>query len=258
MATTLYALDSGGEFRAPPLVVLHGLFGSADNWRSPIKAWRDSRRVIALDLRNHGRSPHLDGMAYDQMAEDVLESLTALGVERFVLLGHSMGGKVAMNLARQCADRVERLIVADIAPVAYAHGHEDVFAAMHAVERARAQNRREADAAMAQYVSDAVTRQFLATNLIRGEQQTLEWRVDLARIEADYPAIIAAPGGHDDYPGATLLLRGGRSNYVDAQGVEAAREIFPALRLETIEDAGHWLHAERFDEFKAKVDAFLG
>ena len=133
----LHCIDtgaSGEESPALPLIVLHGLFGSADNWRSHIKQWQSGRRVVAVDLRNHGRSPHVEGMRYAAMASDVIVLLDDLGIERFDLLGHSMGGKVAMTLARSNPARVAHLIVADIAPVAYDHGHDDVFAAMRRVE----------------------------------------------------------------------------------------------------------------------------
>src|SRR5690554_7771767 len=132
MPVTLNYLDTGGE--GVPLVVVHGLFGSADNWRSHVKAWQQTRRVIAVDLRNHGRSPHAEGMGYDAMAEDVIALLDRLEVPRAHLLGHSMGGKVVISLARLAPERVASLIVADIAPRAYGHDHDTVFAGLRHLE----------------------------------------------------------------------------------------------------------------------------
>ena len=143
-----------------PLVVIHGLLGSADNWRSHLKVWQRSRRVIALDLRNHGHSPHAEGMRYATMADDVIALLDKLSIERAHVLGHSMGGKVAISLARLAPKRVASLIVADIAPVAYEHGHDDVFAALDNVRQGQPKNRREADDLLGEHVAGAARRRF--------------------------------------------------------------------------------------------------
>lgn len=240
-----------------PFIVLHGLFGSADNWRSHLRQWGEHRRVIAFDLRNHGQSPHHPGMQYQEMAEDVIKALDRLEIERFELLGHSMGGKVAMTLARLYPERVGRLIVADIAPIAYEHGHEDVFRAHRLVEDALPESRREADEAMAQAIESPATRQFLATNLVRDDQGILGWRVGLDEIEAGYRDIIAPPGGESPYEGPTLVLRGERSDYVPDASLEAISKIMPAAEVVMIEDAGHWLHAEKPGPFSEAVQAFL-
>ncbi|WP_251978479.1 alpha/beta fold hydrolase [Salinicola avicenniae] len=251
-------MDTGDvEGGALPLVVLHGLFGSADNWRSHIKHWQTRRRVIAVDLRNHGRSPHIEGMAYPAMAKDVMALLDALEIERFDLLGHSMGGKVAITLARQHPQRVARLVVADVAPVAYGHGHDDVFAALRRVESAQPTSRKDADRVMAAVIDSVPTRQFLATNLVRDDDGIMRWRVGLDEIAADYEAIIAAPGGDSPYEGPTLLLRGSESHYVLDRYREAIEAVLPAVELRTLEGAGHWLHAEQPEAFREAVDAFL-
>ena len=171
---------------ATALVVIHGLLGSADNWRSHLKVWRRSRRVIALDLRNHGRSPHAEGMRYATMADDVIALLDKLSIKRAHVLGHSMGGKVAISLARLAPERVASLIVADIAPVAYDHGHDDVFAALENVREGLPKNRREADELLAKHVESRPTRLFLATNLVRNDDNVMTIRVGLDQIKRGY------------------------------------------------------------------------
>lgn len=254
MPTVLHHLDTGGA--GTPLVVIHGLLGSADNWRSHVRQWQAERRVIAVDLRNHGRSPHVPGMAYEDQAADVLALLDRLEVDRAHLLGHSMGGKVAISLARLAPARVASLIVADIAPQAYGHGHDAVFAALRRVEAGRPANRGEADALLAEHVTERATRLFLATNLERGEEGRLRLRVGLDEIEGDYASIMAAPAGEEAFEGATLVVRGSRSAYVTDAMLPGLRNVLPAAELETL-DAGHWLHAERPDDFQAVVNGFL-
>jgi len=251
----LHHVDTGGAGR--PLVVLHGLFGSADNWRSHIKRWQESRRVIAVDLRNHGKSPHVAGMSYAAQAADVEVLLDRLSVDSCDLLGHSMGGKVAITLARQAPQRVARLIVADIAPIAYQHGHEAIFKAMRAVERQPPSDRKEADRIMANFVETPAIRQFLATNLVRSENATLVWRVGLDEIEDDYAHIVAVPDGEGTYTGPTLVLRGERSDYVEDDALPAVEAVLPEARVETVPDAGHWLHAEHPEAFQTAVANFL-
>lgn len=240
-----------------PLIVLHGLFGSSDNWRSHLRQWGETRRVIAIDLRNHGHSPHRHGMRYKEMAQDVIATLDRLEIETFELLGHSMGGKVAMTLARLHPERVARLIVADIAPIAYEHGHDDIFSAHRLVEDALPESRREADEAMKLELGNPTTRQFLSTNLVRDDQGILGWRVGLDEIEAGYSDIIAAPDGDAPYEGPTLVLRGERSNYVPDESRAAILAIMPAAEIVTLEGAGHWLHAEQPGPFSEAVLAFL-
>ena len=251
----LHHVDTGGTGR--PLVVLHGLFGSADNWRSHIKRWQESRRVIAVDLRNHGKSPHVAGMSYTAQAADVEALLDRLSVDSCDLLGHSMGGKVAITLARQAPERVARLIVADIAPIAYQHGHDAIFKAMRAVERQPPADRKQADRIMTEFVETPATRQFLATNLIRGANATLVWRVGLDEIEGDYARIVAVPDGEGTYTGPTLVLRGERSDYVEDDALPAVEAVLPEARVETVPDAGHWLHAEQPEAFQTAVANFL-
>lgn len=257
----LHCIDTAGtdspKEETLPLVVLHGLFGSADNWRSHLKQWQTRRRVIAVDLRNHGRSPHAEGMSYEAMAADVVALLDEFGIERFDLLGHSMGGKVAMTLARQHPERVAHLVVADVAPVAYRHGHDEIFAAMRRVEAAEPTSRRDADVLMREEIESPATRQFLATNLVRDDDGIMRWRVGLDEISDGYEAIIAPPGGDSPFEGPALLIRGGDSHYVQDRYRDAIEAVMPHVRIETLEGAGHWLHAEQPEAFRAAVNRFL-
>ncbi|PMR77441.1 alpha/beta fold hydrolase [Billgrantia endophytica] len=255
MTVALNHVDTGGQ--GVPLIVVHGLLGSADNWRSHVKQWQERWRVVAVDLRNHGRSPHVEGMSYTEMAEDLLALMDQLAIERAHLLGHSMGGKVVVSLALLAPRRVASLIVADIAPQAYGHDHDAVFAGLRRLQEGQPANRREADALLAEHVEERATRLFLATNLQRGETGGLELRIGLDQIEAGYDEIMRAPAGEGAFTGPTLVLRGGRSHYVTDDKLPALREVLSNARVQTLEEAGHWLHAEQPEAFQAAVNDFL-
>ncbi|GHC26483.1 alpha/beta fold hydrolase [Aidingimonas halophila] len=261
MPLELHAVDSGaptsdGESTRLPLLIVHGLMGSVDNWRSHIKQWQVERRVVAVDLRNHGRSPHVSGMHYDDMAHDVLAVLDRLEIGRCHVLGHSMGGKVAMTLARRHPERVASLMVADIAPVTYQHGHDTVFAAMRHVENHAPTDRRGVDRLMADFITEKATRLFLATNLVRDDEGVMRWRIGLDEIETDYDNIRIGPGGDGHYLGPSLLLRGVQSDYASDEMLPQVREVMPHVQVVTL-DAGHWLHAEQPEAFQAAVNDFL-
>lgn len=250
-------MDSEGAPDSTPLVVIHGLMGSADNWRSHLKAWQRSRRVIAVDLRNHGRSPHSDDMRYATMSQDVLALLDKLSITQAHVLGHSMGGKVAISLARLAPERVVTLTVGDIAPVVYEHGHDDVFAALKRVREGQPKNRREADDLLAEHVDSRSTRLFLATNLARNEEGILGLRIGLDEIQRGYGNIIGLPAGDGPFEGPTLVLRGAESHYVTDDLLPALREVLPGARVVTLKNAGHWLHAEQPEAFQQAVEAFI-
>ncbi|MBE0464574.1 MAG: alpha/beta fold hydrolase [Halomonadaceae bacterium] len=250
-------MDSEGAPDSTPLVVIHGLMGSADNWRSHLKAWQRSRRVIAVDLRNHGRSPHSDDMRYATMSQDVLALFDKLSITQAHVLGHSMGGKVAISLARLAPERVVTLTVGDIAPVVYQHGHDDVFAALKRVREGQPKNRREADDLLAEHVDSRSTRLFLATNLARNEEDILGLRIGLDEIQRGYGDIIGLPAGDGPFEGPTLVLRGAESHYVTDDLLPALREVLPGARVVTLKNAGHWLHAEQPEAFQQAVEAFI-
>ena len=250
----LHAIEAGAGV---PLVVLHGLFGSAQNWGAIQRRLAAAQRVLALDLRNHGASPHAAAMDYSTMAADVIETLTALDALPATLLGHSMGGKVAMQLALSQPELVTRLIVADVAPVAYRHGLEAYVAAMQALPLRPGLTRREADTALAASIPEPAIRGFLLQNLLFAENPP-RWRLALPEIGAAMPVIsgFPVPVGAQ-YSGPTLFLAGANSDYVRPSSHATIRALFPAAEIVTIANAGHWLHAEQAAAFIAAVEAFL-
>ncbi len=238
----------------PPLVLLHGLFGSARNFGAVQRALAARYRVIALDLRNHGASPHTAAMDYATMAGDVIETLAREAALPAAALGHSMGGKVAMRMALDRPDAVSALIVADIAPVPYPPHFRYYAEAMLAVPTGS--TRAEADAWLASAVPDPAIRGFLLQNLRPGA--AAPWRIGLAEITAALPAIgdwDIRPG--QVYRGATLFLAGEASDYIRPEHRATTRALFPAARFVTLRGAGHWLHADKPSAFIAVVERFL-
>ena len=250
----LHALEAG---QGPPLVLLHGLFGSARNWGAVQKALASDYRVVALDLRNHGASPHAPTMDYAAQAADIAETLAALGVERAVVLGHSMGGKAAMMLALTRPELIERLIIADIAPRPYPPALRAVVAAMQALPLHAGLTRQEADQTLRAAVPEAPIRSFLLQNL-RFETAPPSWRIGLAEIAAAMPAIedFARPPGAR-FDGPALAMAGALSPYIRAEDHAAFRALFPRIRFVSIPRAGHWLHAENPQGFSAALEEFL-
>jgi pimeloyl-ACP methyl ester carboxylesterase len=241
-----------------PVVLLHGLFGAARNFGALQKALASGHRVLAMDARNHGDSPHDPAVDYELMAGDVLETMAALDAVPAAVIGHSMGGKVAMRAALTDPAAVARLLVADIAPVPYAHGSFAAYAAaMQALQLAPGLSRTVADAALASAVPEAGVRGFLLQNLRPGEPAS--WRIGLDEIAAALPAILDWPEtGEATYNGPTLFVAGERSGYIQASHRPAIRALFPRARFVTLKDAGHWLHADNPSGFLAIVSAFLG
>ena len=238
----------------PPVVVLHGLLGRGRNWLSVARSLAADRTVLLADLRNHGASPWSDEMDYAAMAGDIARLIEGRGLGPVTLIGHSMGGKVAMTLAATRPELLARLVVVDVAPVSYRHGHEEFVRAMMGVDLAGRRGRAEVDAALARQVPEPAMRGFLLQNLAGGPDG-LAWQPNLAVLLRamptlnDYPAQ-AAPAA---FAGPAWCLRGARSDYVDAAGETALRRLFPRIEVATIADAGHWPHAERPDAFAAAL-----
>ncbi len=249
----LNAIEAGS---GPPLVLLHGLFGAARNFGAVQRRLAERWRVLALDLRNHGASPHARGMSYAAQAADVLETLAARDALPAAVVGHSMGGKVAMRLALESPDSVSRLVVADIAPVAYKPRFRAYARAMVELALTPGLTRAAADAALAEAVPDPAVRAFLLQNLALGARPS--WRSGLAEINAGLAEIEGwdAPAGAR-FPGPVLFLSGERSDYVKPEHRPAIRTLFPAARFVTLKHAGHWLHADQPEVFVAALGAFL-
>jgi len=240
----------------PPVVFLHGLLGAGQNFGAVQKALAPQHRVLALDLRNHGASPHAPTMSYPEMADDVAGTLRAEGAWPAAVIGHSMGGKVAMALALAHPEAVERLCIADIAPVAYATPlFTRYVAAMRAIPLRPGLTRRDADAALAEAVPNPALRAFLLQNLLFSEAPP-RWRIALDAIAEQMPIIGGWPDPPGRYDGPTLVLAGDASDYIAPDHHPRFRALFPAARFATIH-AGHWLHAENPRDFLAEVSAFL-
>lgn len=242
----------------PPVVILHGLLGSARNWSSFARQLGATRRVFALDLRNHGASPWADEMTYDGMADDVRAFLDRQGLPAAAVIGHSMGGKVAMRLALAHGGQVDRLVVVDIAPVAYQRDFHAHVEAMRGLDLSQISRRAEADALLAEQIDDAGVRGFLLQNLVSGDDG-LAWRVPLDALAANMPAIMGfpEPGAAERYEGPALFVTGGRSDYAGPEHHPEILRLFPNAQFAAIPDAGHWVHAEAPQQFFEVVGAFL-
>ena len=247
----LHATTAG---EGPPTILLHGLFGTGTNFTTIQRRLAAGRRIVTMDLRNHGRSGHDPRMDYPVMADDVVETMDALGIGTAALVGHSMGGKVAMQLALARPHRVTRLLIADIAPVPYPPRNGVIAGAMLALPLEAGLTRAEADAALAPAVPDPTVRQFLLSNLRFGAPPA--WRIGLAEIAAALPAI-EGWAGEGRYDGPTLVLRGERSDFIKPEHRAVFRALFPAARFAALREAGHWLHADAPDAFVATLDGFL-
>ena len=241
---------------APPLLIAHGLFGSARNWGVIARRLSDRREVLAVDMRNHGDSPRFPTQSYADMAADLAGVIAAHG-GRADVLGHSMGGKAAMMLALTEGAMVNRLVVADIAPVAYSHDQTRHITAMRALDLSGLTSRAEADARLAAAVTDPALRAFFLQSLdLRATPPG--WRINLDVLEAEMPKIIGWPQVAGHFDGPTLFLSGALSHYVLPDYREAIRTLFPGARFAKLPGAGHWLHAEKPREFEETVRVFLG
>jgi pimeloyl-ACP methyl ester carboxylesterase len=257
----LNTVEQGRE-DGPLLVVMHGLFGSAQNWATIARRLADRYRVVAVDMRNHGASPWDDAMTYDAMAGDVIALLRArapAGGGSAALLGHSMGGKAAMLAALREPGLVDRLIVADVAPAAYPPVLGAYVQAMRGVDLSGISRRAEADEHLKPRIPEPGIRAFLLLNLVQGPDG-FRWRLNLPVLGRDMTLISGFPEvpAGTSYDGPTLFLRGERSDYVAAAHEPEIRRLFPRAEIATIDGAGHWVHAEKPDAFLDAVTRFLG
>lgn len=251
LSTTVH----GTRTDRPALLVAHGLFGSARNWGAIARRLALHRRVVTVDMRNHGNSAWNERHDYPVMAADLAEVIAAQGGGMDVL-GHSMGGKAAMALALAEPGRVRRLVVADIAPVAYAHSQIGYVKAMQDLDLSRITRRAQADAALAEAVPEPAVRAFLLQNLAIEDGRT-EWKLNLAALGPEMPKIMDFPAVEAQFPGPTLFLTGARSDYVRTAYRKRILALFPAAEHESLAGAGHWLHADAPNAFVAAVEGFL-
>ena len=244
--------------REPPLLIAHGLFGSARNFQTLGKRLATTRRVVIVDMRNHGQSPWHEDNSYHALADDLADAIARLCGGRAVVLGHSMGGKAAMALGLTEPDMVEALIAADIAPVPHEHTHLDYIEAMKAVDLSRVRRRSDAEPMLAEAIPEAPLRAFILQNLVL-EEGRARWRINLDALEDNMEALLGFPEDVPEpaYDGPAYFLRGGKSPYVPPETHPRIRAFFPEAEIDTLEGAGHWLHAERPDAFVEKVDRWL-
>jgi esterase len=252
-----------------PLVILHGLYGASDNWMSIARKLADDFEVYLVDQRNHGRSFHDNRHDYESMSGDLLDFMEDAGLERIVLAGHSMGGKTAMCFAAQYPNRIDRLIVIDIAPKAYkTHhrkevlAHHDILKAMKNVDFSKVSSLKDVDMMLKPAIKQGRIRAFLMKNLEKGDNGKYSWALNLDVLIRELDSIMDGmnekcfdPSPQEkDFP--VLFIRGGKSQYILDGDMDLIHRIFPSAMLETIPDAGHWLHAEQPAAFVRKVREF--
>ena len=235
------------------MMILHGLFGFSDNWQTHGKKLAEYYRVILVDLRNHGHSDWSDEFSYEIMADDVKELCDELGLSELILMGHSMGGKVAINFAQKNEELLEKLVVVDMGTKGYAMHHDHILQGIHSVKLEGVSSRREADVQMSPFIESNGIKQFLLKNLYWKEKGKLAWRMNIDVLEREMPNILSQMT-NDEVMIPTLFIRGELSNYILDEDIEDLENQFPDSEVQTIANAGHWVHAEAPGEF---IDALL-
>jgi pimeloyl-ACP methyl ester carboxylesterase len=256
----------------PPMIIVHGLYGSSDNWVSIARDLADRFEVYVLDQRNHGQSPHSPQHDYPSMREDLRELMDDQGIKKAILIGHSMGGKTVMSFAEAWPERVQALVSVDIAPKSYrnlalasrtAANHSNMIDAMMKVDLSKIESREDADLSLAASIGSERIRGFLLKNLRRDAGGTFAWRINLEAISNNLEAIfdgmdreaIAARGGITGFP--ALFISGGDSEYIRARDYQTIKDIFPTAEIVTVKGAGHWVHAEQPDLLVKTIRYFL-
>lgn len=238
-----------------PLVILHGLFGFSDNWQSHAKKLADYYQVTLVDLRNHGHSPWSEEFSYQLMVQDLDGLFNDLHIQAPILLGHSMGGKLAMHFDQTFPNRLEKLIVVDMGVKAYMPHHDHILAAIHAIDLTELSARSQAETILSKYIDSNGVRQFLLKNLYWKEKGQLAWRVNFSVLEQSMPEILSAlPKVESLSP--VLFIRGELSNYILDEDIADLEWHYPDMQLATVPNAGHWVHAEAPDVFLDEVLAF--
>jgi|TARA_B100001094_G_C18191674_1_gene807730 pimeloyl-ACP methyl ester carboxylesterase len=239
-----------------PILIVHGLFGSSDNWRTLGKKFSENNTVYLIDLRNHGRSAHSDEMNYEIMAEDLMNLIIKENIILPTLLGHSMGGKAALMFVKKFPDIIGKLIVADIGIKSYPMHHELILEGLNSIDLNKINSRSEAQKKIAVHIEEVGVQQFLLKNLYWIEKGQLAWRMNLNIIEKNIQEILKRINLEKNYT-KTLFLRGGLSNYILLEDFEEIQSKFPNGKIKTIENVGHWLHAENPLEFYRLVMNFI-
>jgi pimeloyl-ACP methyl ester carboxylesterase len=241
-----------------PLIILHGLLGMLDNWQTQSKKYANAGfKVYALDQRNHGKSPHSDIFNYEAMANDVRDFMKQHHLPSAHILGHSMGGKTAMQFALRNPDMVDKLVIVDVAPRGYASAHDHILDAMCSLKLRELSTRQQADDAIAKRIPEFSLRQFILKNLTRTETGELKWKVNLSIIKKHYSEIADDITAHGVFHKPTLFIKGGRSTYITNDDKPRIKQLFPHSTILTIKGTGHWVHSEKPEEFGDSVLKFL-
>lgn len=240
-----------------PLIILHGLFGSLDNWMTLAKIFAEHFEVFVVDQRNHGQSPHSAEFNYEVLADDLYEFIIQHHIVDPIILGHSMGGKTAMQFAMNYPTRLSKLVVADIAPKPYPVHHREIIDSLYQLDFETIKTRGEADEILSQFISDNSTRQFLLKNLYWKEKSKLAWRFNLSVIDKNIEVIGQGLKNIQVFEKPTLFIRGALSNYVLESDFEEIHRVFTNVKIESIENSGHWVHAENPKSFLDIVSSFL-
>ncbi len=243
--------------QGPALIVLHGLFGSLDNWVSFARVLGQNYSVYLIDQRNHGKSPHMNAWDYPTMAEDLYDFMEQEGIRQAHILGHSMGGKVAMQFAAYYPEHLDRLIVADMAPIKYEPHHTEIIQALQGLDLSQFEDRQQADEALSQRIKEAGIRQFLLKSLARNRNQSFRWKFNLEVLGQKYEEVLEGVEVDPPFKGPSLFIYGEKSNYVVDQYRDLILSYFPSAEFQGIPGAGHWLHAEAPQEFLTIVKGFL-
>lgn len=239
-----------------PLIILHGLFGSADNWQTLAKGFAEKFKVVLVDQRNHGHAPHTDEMNYDVMADDLYELFQKENLKNAIVMGHSMGGKTAMWFAQKHEELLDKLIVVDMGLKKYPPHHQIIFNALLSLDLNLVKTRKEAEVHLRKTITDAGVLQFLLKNLYWSEREQLDWRFNLPILYREIDAILeAVPSGRVNVD--TLFIRGEKSNYILESDYETIKKQFPRSEIKTVMGAGHWVHAEKPKEFFEVVGRFI-
>ncbi len=241
-----------------PVIILHGLFGTLDNWQTIAKQLANNYTVYIVDQRNHGRSPHDDDFSYSVMAEDLQQFMESKWIYEAHIIGHSMGGKTAMEFALNYPDMVDKLVIVDIAPKAYEGGHQAIFDALFSVDLSTLTNRKEADELLAKTIDDYGVRQFLLKNLTRTKEGSYQWKMNLPVIYKHYQNILASLSTEETFEKETLFIKGEKSKYIQEADKVTIERYFPKATIRIVEGSGHWVHAEKPKELLHLVQDYFG
>ncbi len=238
-----------------PVVILHGLFGNSDNWQTHAKKLAEYFRVILVDQRNHGHSDWSEEFSYDLMSYDLFELFELLDLKKVILIGHSMGGKTAIQFSQEHPSFIEKLIVIDIGVKKYPMHHAEILKGLHSIDLNVVNTRGEAESILSKFIESNGVRQFLLKNLYWKEKGVLAWRMNIAVLEREMVNILAALSSKEVFI-PTLFIRGALSNYILDQDIDDLEDQFSDFNLVTIENSGHWVHSESPTEFLNSVLEF--